>query len=698
MDAPAMQADHAPPRVGATQRHETVAARTPRDNGRLPLRFEENRGQTDASVRYIARDANETLFLTPTEAALALRDHAASPASVVRMRFEGTAGAKSLIAEDPSETKIHYFVGADAARWHDDVPSFSRVRYRDVYSGVDVVYYGSAGELEYDFVVAPGARADDIDLAFDGADAMHVDRDGDLVLHTGAGDLVQKRPFAYQPNGNQRNQIQARYVRRGKRNIGIALGRYDHRRPLVVDPLVLSYSTYLGGSGMDKVLSLAVDAAGNSYVAGLTQSIDFPVANAAQPANGGSTDVFVSKINASGTALIYSTYLGGSNIDAALGIAKDGAGNAYVTGYTASANFPVTAGAFQPALNGGAYDAFVVKLAPTGSLQYSTYLGGSDIEVANAIAVDGAGNAYVTGFTCSTDFPVMNAFQPLLHGAPYGCFSGWDAFVSKFDASGAALVYSTYFGGFGQDEAKAIAIDSLGRAVITGYTASSDLPIAGLQMTGYNGSKDPFVSRFTTAGWLDYSTYFGGSGDDEGSSIALDGVGDVYVSGLTQSTDFPTANAFQGNLHGPQDAFVAKLAIAAPSSASLIYSSYLGGRSDESGRAIAVDSSGFAYVTGFTESLDFPVVAPIQPMLRGPKDAFVTRVKPDGALAFSTFFGGDDEDDGWGIALGNGIFKGGNSIHIAGTTSSSDLSSANALQPDLQGPLDGFVAKLGFVP
>ena len=457
------------------------------DYGRLPLRFEENLGQVDSSVRYISRDANRTLFLTPTEAVIALHSDRAAPPHVVRMRFDGTDGAKRIVGEEPAESKTNYFVGKDPATWRAEVPAFSRVRYHDVYAGVDVVYYGNAQQLEYDFVLAPGAKASAIDLAFEGIDAVMIDRNGDLVLRTAAGDLRQKRPIAYQSVRGERRSVQARYVRRGPRSVGIAVGRYDRATPLTIDPLVLFYATYLGGSSADKALSLSVDAAGNAYVAGLTQSIDFPAANAAQPAIGGSTDIFISKINAAGTALIYSTYLGGSNIDAALGIAKDNAGNAYVTGYTASPNFPVTPGAMQTSLNGSAYDAFVAKLGPTGSLQYSTYLGGSDIDVANAVAVDGAGNAYVAGFTCSPDFPIVNAFQPSLHGAPYGCFSGWDAFVSKLNVGGTALVYSTYFGGDGDDRGSSLVVDP-GTSIVyvAGRSASSSLPAGSV--TPYQAS------------------------------------------------------------------------------------------------------------------------------------------------------------------------------------------------------------------
>ena len=665
--------------------------------GQLPIRFEENRGQFNAEVKFVARDAERTLFMAPREVVMSLRTEK-NASKNVRMKFHGCSGAAAVTGEDPVDTRSSYYIGNNPAAWHRDVANFAKIRYHDVYPGIDVVYYGTSRQLEYDFAVAPNAEPERIELSFDGVDNVTIAGNGDLVLQTPAGSVVHRKPVAYLPRAGGRTPVEARYVKRASGGIGIALAKYDRGKPLVIDPFVVFYSTYLGGSAADKALSIAVDSAGNSYVAGLTQSIDFPTANAAQPAANGATDVFVSKINASGTALIYSTYLGGSDVDAASGIARDAAGNVYVTGYTASSNFPVTANAFQSSLNGAARDAFVTKLGASGALQYSTYLGGSNLDAANAIAVDSTGNAYVTGYTCSPDFPVVNAFQPFLKGGPYGCFSGWDTFLSKLDASGTALVYSTYFGGFSQDEAKAIAVDAAGRAHVTGYTWSDDLPTAGSQLSTYRGSADPFVSRFSATGGLDYATYFAGTGHDEGSSIAVDAGGAMYVAGYTQSVDFPTANAFQTDLHGPEDGFVFKLVLDSSANAAVTYSSYLGGRDYDRSRAIVVDRKGIAHVTGFTASLDFPLMQPIQPMLHGPQDAFVARINDAGALIYSTFLGGNDLDDGWAIALGSGTIKAAGNIYVAGMTYSTDFSTNGVLQPTQQGALDGFVTRLSYIP
>jgi beta-propeller repeat-containing protein len=471
-----------------------------------------------------------------------------------------------------------------------------------------------------------------------------------------------------------------------------ALVAEAHAAGLVLD------ATYAGGTGSDKVLAVASDASGNTYVAGLTQSVDFPTVNATQPANAGATDAFVAKINAAGTALIWSTYLGGSGIDAALGIARDAAGNVYVTGYTGSPDFPVTPDAPQPAFAGGTYDAFVAKLDANGVLVRSTFLGGSGVDVANAIAVDAAGGAHVAGFTCSADFPVANAFQAQLAGLPLGCFAAQDAFVVRLAPNGPGWTYSTYFGGDGKDAANAIAIDGQGRVAIAGATASTDLPQAGIALMGAQGGSDAFVARFV-AGMPDYATYYGGTGDDAALGIAADPAGALYVMGTTQSADFPIVAAWQPALHGPADAFVMKLiAGSGPrASASVAYATYLGGRDAEIGRAIRVDS-GAAYVAGETQSVDFPVAVPLQPALDGPSDAFVARLAPDGALSFSTWLGGDAEDSAFGLALSNSFLRARPNMHLGGVTYSNDLATPGALQPTPHGGADGFVARLRVVP
>jgi hypothetical protein len=496
-----------------------------------------------------------------------------------------------------------------------------------------------------------------------------VDAQGDLVLQTTVGPIRQRKPVIYQEVDGVRKDIPGGYVLKGEHQVGFKLAAYDASQALVIDP-VLSYSTYLGGSGEDRDPAIAVDAAGNAYVTGHTESTDFPTtAGAFQttfgggPFNGG--DAFVTKLNATGSALVYSTYLGGSGGDSGRGIAVDTAGNAYVTGYTASTNFPTTAGAFQTTRGGFLMDAFVTKLNPTGSaLVYSTLLGGSDLDSGEGIVVDAAGNAYVAGGTSSTDFPTTaGAFQTTFGG---GANQGGDAFVTELNPTGSALVYSTYLGGSGGDSAASIAVDADGNAYVTGRTLSTNFPTtaAAFQPTFGGGvccGGDAFVTKLNPTGSapLVYSTYLGGSDYDIGTGIALDTLGNAYVTGTTLSTDFPTtAGAFQATYGGGGDAFVTKLN---PTGWAL-YSTYLGGSGGDSGRGIAVDAAGNAYVTGSTTSTNFPTTAgALQTTFTGGvspyggyfTDAFVTQLNPTGSapLVYSTYLGGGGDDVGNAIAL-----------------------------------------------
>lgn len=465
-----------------------------------------------------------------------------------------------------------------------------------------------------------------------------------------------------------------------------------------VDGATVLDATFLGGNVTDKVLALASDASGNTYVAGLTQSSDFPVVNATQAQKAGAADAFVAKINAAGTALVWSTYLGGSGNDVALGLARDAAGNVYVTGYTASPDFPVSPNAPQPAFGGGAYDAFVATLDANGALVRSTYLGGANVDVANAIAIDAAGGAIVAGFTCSPDFPIVAASQSQLVGPPLGCFAAQDAFVARLASGALAWTYATYFGGDGKDAANAIAVDAQGRVVVAGVTESSDLPASASALMGAEGGTDAFVARFV-AGTPDYATYYGGSGNDEALGIAADAAGAVYMTGTTGSPDFPTVAAMQPDLHGFEDAFVAKLVVAAGprANASVVYATFLGGRGDETGRAIVIDT-GAAYVAGETHSVDFPLAGPTQSALEGESDAFVARLSPIGALSYGTYLGGDAEDGAFGIALSHSLLRARPNMQIGGVTWSNDLATPGALQPNSHGGAEGFAAKLRVVP
>jgi hypothetical protein len=670
--------------------------------GKLPLSFEANRGQTDAQVKFLSRGRDYSLFLTPKEAVLALRKPAEEPsataspktqtaeaekaktqtkeAAVLRLQLVGANPTPKVVGEGPLPGKSNYFIGKDPKTWHTNIAHYAKVHYESVYPGIDLVYYGNQRQLECDFVVAPGADPKAIRLAFKGADKLSLDKDGQLVLKTGGGKVIQHAPGVYQEVGGKRRAIPARYVLTGDHQVSFQVAAYDTTRSLIIDP-VLSYSTYLGGIGSEGGSGLAVDQAGNVYLTGGTISADFPTVNALQPNLRGVEDAFITKLNTAGDTLIYSTYLGGSGIDDGRDIVVDEAGNAYVTGGTRSADFP-TVNALQ--LNRQGFDdAFVTKFNAAGdTLIYSTYLGGSRFDVGEGIAVDKSGNAYVTGFTGSDDFPTVNALQPNSGGSD-------DAFVTKFNAAGDTLIYSTYLGGSRFDVGEGIAVDKSGNAYVTGQAGSDNFPTVNALQPNSGGRDDAFVTKFNATGdTLIYSTYLGGRETDFGRrGIAVDEAGNAYVTGETNSDDFPTVNALQPNSGGRNDTFVTKFNTAGDT---LIYSTYLGGSSDESGFDIAVDGAGNAYVTGETYSNDFPTVNALQPNLRGSFNAFVTKFNAAGdTLIYSTYLGGSGSGRGIDIA----VDQAGNA-YVTGGTGSADFPTVNALQPSFAGGADAFVAKI----
>jgi uncharacterized protein (TIGR03437 family) len=680
----------------------------------LALSFEANDGQSEAGVRFLARGRGYGLFLTSTGAVLTLGRDAQGTRPILQWRFVGTNHDPDVTGLDPLAARSNYFIGPDPAKWRTNVPRYARVWYRNLYPGVDLVYHAQRGALEYDFVVAPGASFRVIEWTIEGARRFRLDRQGDLVLEVPGGQIRQRQPVVYQETAGGRQSVKGRFVVRGRSRVGFEVGPYDATRPLVIDP-VLEYATYVGGDGSDTTAAVAVDSAGNAYVTGHAEG-NFPTANAFQGSPPSAWTAFVLKLNAEGTTLVYSTYLGGEASTTINGIAVNSAGNAYVTGFTTSQRFP-TVNAFQSSHGGGEFDAFVAKLDSTGSrLVYSTYVGGSQAEYANSIAVDGAGNAYVTGETRSDNFPTKNPLQAkrgpgtCVQVSAYPCP---DAFVTKLDPSGSALVYSTYLGGSrttttstqyenGLDVGYGITVDAAGNAYVIGQTVSADFPTQNaLQAKKAGGldTRDAFVTKLNPAGSaLVYSTYLGGTGSDYGRAITVDSSSSIYVSGYTMSTDFPTAKPFQAAIGGgryDEDAFVAKLN---PSGSALLYSTYLGGSGNDEGRGIAVDEAGNAYVTGSTSSTDFPLAQPLQSVNGGRSDAFVSVLNASGsALLFSTYLGGSAGDSGSGIALDPW-----GSAYVAGSTASANFpSTPAAFQPKHGGGgnevypnSDAFVAKL----
>jgi hypothetical protein len=712
----------AAPKTGAAD--EATKARVSAAYNKLPLRFEENRGQVDTQVKYLSRGSASTLFLTKTEAVLMLhrgesKEQAAkaeapsarraaisappqaSPMSVVRMKLHGANRSPRITGESEMSARTNYFIGNDPQQWRGDVAQYERVRYSEVYPGIDLLYYGQQQSLEYDFEVAPGADLRRIVLGFKGVRQMKIESgSGDLLLKTGSGEVRQHKPVVYQEEENgERREVEGRYVMKGKRKVGFKLGAYDRTKRLVIDP-VLTYSTYLGGNVEDYGYAIAVDAVGNAYVTGEARYSDFPLLNQYQTFQGGFFgDAFVTRLNTnlSGTAsLVYSTYLGGSDNDNGSGIAVDSSGNVYVTGNTESTNFPLL-NQYQT-FQGGQYgDAFVTKLntnlSGTASLVYSTYLGGSGDDGGSGIAVDSIGNAYVTGSTSSTNFPTLNQYQTDQ--------SGTDVFATRLNTNlsgAAALVYSTYLGGNGTDEGNAIAVDGAGNAYVTGRTSSSNFPLLNQYQTIVQSGRDAFVTKLNTnlSGTVSllYSTYLGGnSSDDSGNGIAVDAAGNAYVTGYTSSSNFPTFNPYQATFHGGfADVFVTRLNTNLSGTASLVYSTYLGGNSSDEGNAIAIDGAGNAYVTGSTESTNFPIRNQYQTFQGGIYDAFVTKLNTNlsgtASLVYSTYLGGNIDDLGHGIAVDSS-----GNFYVAGYTSSTNFPIRNQYQAD-QGGDDAFVARL----
>ena len=667
------------------QRAPSEAVRARADEARSTLRFEPNQGQLEERVRYLARGRGYALYLERTGATLVL-SHSDRVRSVLSMRIVGgrdveptgegpLSGASNYFVGSQRSSWTTGVQNYRSVRYENVLPGVTAIYYGS-----------AGRELEYDLVLAPGANPRGVELAFEGAESMRIESDGSVVLRLPGGDELRKpAPVAYQlSDSGTRIAIASRYELRGGAKLGFAVGAYDSSRELRIDPVLL-YSTYLGGSSYDQAYgaatdpagntylvgytsstlfptidplqatlaggvydafvcklsptgsilyatflggkgadlgyAIAADALGNAYVAGVTFSTDFPTVSPLQASAGGKQDAFVAKLNANGAALVYSTYLGGSQDDFAQGIAVNAAGNAFVAGTSFSNNFP-TALALQPALNGTS-DAFLSKLTASGSsLVYATFLGGSNGESAQGVAVDSAGNATVVGFTGSNNYPLAAPVQATFGGGTY------DAFVSKFNVAGSTLLSSTYLGGAGNDEASGVAVQANGQATVVGSTFSANFPIASAQQPNLAsaGHSDAFVTRFTPSGTgLAFSTFLGGSGDDRAGGVGVDSNNSAYVVGSTDSSNFPQARSIPGQstYHGAIDGFVTAVD---PSGSPFYYSTYLGGSDEDHAVSVAVQAGGLTHVVGNTSSTNFPVQsAPISTIV-GAQDGFVTRL------------------------------------------------------------------------
>lgn len=652
-------------------------------NTSIPVLFQENTGQAPTQVQITAAVRGQPVWVTSRGITFRFASGENITLGIPAAKYKGS---------EEDAIRLNYFLTRDESEWKTNVKAWRKVRSATAWSGIDAVLYGSGDRLEYDFEIAPDADASLIRLKISGSDSAEVTNDGELAIRRGANLLVQHKPSAYQHVNGVRRQVEVAYSLQGD-EIQFRLGAYDKSRTLVIDPMI-DTASYIGGRGYDTANAVVLDAQGNAYVTGQTNTPAIATPGAAQETLVRATDAFVAKI-APGGQTQWITYFGGSGSDATgggvdigSGIALDSAGNIYVGGDTTSTNLPVSTGAFQRNFGGGTDDGFVLKLSPGGDrIIYATYIGGGADDFGNGIAVDAGGNAYLTGWTRSTDFPARNGFQTTQQGG------GPDAFVVKLTPTGNALVYGTFLGGNGRDLGTGIVVDSTGAAYVTGSTSSSNFPIVnGFQRQLAGGILgDAFVTKLNPAGTaLVFSTLLGGAETDQGFRLALDSSNNVVVTGYTESPNFPTRNPAQRSFGGTTDVFVTKLTA---SGNDLIFSTFLGGTGEDYGFGnVALDVSGAIYVTGWTASQNFPQISAAQRSFGGGKyDAFVTRIAPTGsAFLYSTFLGGRGEDKGYGLAI-----DASSRAVVVGSTDSPDFPGArNTIGTGGTDAIDGFIARL----
>jgi Beta-propeller repeat len=743
-----------------------VTAQTTTSIGNLPLYFEAAHGQDNGPAQFITRGRDAEFLISAAEARFVLQKSGATRA--VQMQFIGANPHAQISGDSELSGKINYLTGNDPARWRSGISTFAQVRVEQIYPGVNLIYYGNQQQLEYDFTVAPNTNPNAIAIHFDGAGKISVNAQGELVLNLGRDEIRQPKPLIYQTAGGARRKIDGGYKILDAHTVAFAVGNYDRSLPLVIDP-ILSYSTYFGGNFGETAWAVAVSTNDNSvYIAGETFSTRFSqiTTNAYQTNFMGGTltgDAFVAKFGSSGTNLIYMTYLGGNDDDGALGLALDGAGDAYVTGFTDSSNFPVTnsiaggvpgitnstniSGTFNKSFGYYPVDGFVAELNTNGSrLIYSTYLGGSGSDSGNAIAVDAAGNAYVTGFTASTNFPTANALAFRLIGRTntvlnylactnnaYSDYFNENAFVAEIAARGTNFLFSSYLGGNNYDEGKGIAVDGAGDVYVTGYTASTNFPTTNFitqtfinsfgtnsyqgnllnsSTNVWNGSYDVFVTKLAPAGngfTLVYSTYLGGTNDDHAYGIAFDNSGAAYVTGSTDSTNFPQTltNVIRSGLTNntaagftiTTNAFLTKLTNdLVTGKVGIDYSLTFGGVRTDVANGIAIDPATNVFIVGTTSSTNFPCFPTsntgfLRVTNSGYNDVFVTAFSAANpttcSLLYSAYLGGKYSDYGDGIAVDSA-----GSAYVVGQTLSTNFPTFNAYQTTLDGTNDAFLAKI----
>jgi PKD repeat protein len=652
--------------------------------GLLPLYFIKNAGQKDNRVRYYAQTKKYILWATDNALVFdSMSDHQndgfTMERDVSRLTFPGANKGIEIQPKSITDYHVNYLIGNDHSTWLTDLPTSESIIYKNLFNNIDLRIYGRESRIEYDWIIKPQGEADKIRFKYDNVINVSISPDGDLTVTTRFGKILHKKPEAWQMIDGEKIPVGVEFIKIKDNSYGFKVSAYDKKNDLIIDPLIIPYSTYLGGTNVDYGYSIAVDSSGSAYMTGYTNSVDFPVQNAYQWWRTGN-EIFVTKFSASGTSLIYSTYIGGSGTDRANGIALDSSNNAYITGYTTSNNFPMV-NAYNSSYS-ASNDVFVTKLAPAGnSLVYSTYIGDTLSDIGNGIAVDSLNRAYVTGTTTSTTFPTVNAYDATHNG-------GTDAFILRLSDAGDALEYSTFLGTASTDEAYSIAVDSSFSAYITGRTNDLSFPTLNPFQAARSGGYDAFITKLSAAGnTLVYSTYLGGTGNEESRGITIDTAGCAYVLGNTVSNNFPTLNPIQAARSGNADLFITKLAAAGNS---LVFSTYLGGTGNDYARGIAIDPANSVYITGYTTSTNFPTFEETQSAhAGGTNDAFIANISnTGGSLLYSTYLGGTLSDISMAIAVSSEP-----AAYICGYTLSTDFPLNNAYDTELGGTTDVFCAK-----
>ena len=719
-----------------------VSLSSPGPLGEMPLYFLSNQGQVDRSVRYYARTSDYTLWLTPgalifdTTSREKVTDKSNGLSRVSRdvswLEFVGADRQTLVEAAAPTDYKVNILKG-DQASWKTGLETYRAVIYRNIYDKIDLKVYGTEGRIEYDWTVKAGSDPDRIRIAYRNVKSTGLDDSGSLVLETGVGKLVHRKPVAYQTIGGRTVPVDVEFEKIGPDIYKYRVAGYDRDHDLVIDPLILGYSTYLGGGtnpGLydwpdDSPNSIAVDANGCAYVVGSTASTDFPTLNAydstlsyswnEDDGNVYESDVFVTKFSAAGNSLVYSTYVGGNGSDTAYGVAVDSSGCAYVTGSTdygtASGSgdyFPTTGAAYDSSYNGSG-DTFILKLSANGSsLLYSTFLGGTNGDVGMDLALDSSNNVYVTGYTSSVDFPTSTYAYQTTPGSWEDSGDGWnyndDVFVAKLNSTLSSLLYSTYLGGGNSettgtwnDRGWSIGVGANRYAYISGYTTSTTFPTKNAYDGTKNSNYSAFVAKLdpsatSSSASLVYSTFLEDSTNASSNSfchgLAVDSYGHAFVSGKTNGANFPTTNgAFQTTYAGNGDFFVTEMSL---TGATLVYSTFLGGTGQDTNRGLALDSSGCVYVTGYGSSTDFPTKNAYSASSSGTDDVYVAKLSAAGdSLEYSTYLGGAAQDMAANIAV-----DGSGNAYVTGRTISTDFPTAQAYDTSYAGNGDAFVTKL----